>query len=117
MGRVREGSRWGLPWLHDPEAKGEGGIGASELEEVIQRSWSSIAEMEKSPRPEVQEHRRAGSKQPLEKLGPSTGCPVSRALPWEESLARPDSFRLRWMRLGLGLGGGPAGWEPLGVSA
>ena len=81
------------------------------------RSWSSIAEMEKSPRPEVQEHPRAGSKQPLEKLGPSTGCPVSRAVPWEESLARPDSFRLRWMRLGLGLGGGPAGWEPLGVSA
>ena len=37
MGRVREGSRWGLPWLHDPEAKGEGGIGASGLEEVIQK--------------------------------------------------------------------------------
>ena len=37
MGRVREGSRWGLPWLHDPEAKGEGGIGTSELEEVIEK--------------------------------------------------------------------------------
>lgn len=57
-------------------------------EELAHRNWkrsfrscSSIAEMEKLRRPKVQEHPQAGSKQPLEELGPSTRRPVSRALP------------------------------------
>ena len=58
MGRVREGSRWGLPWLHDPEAKGEGGIGTSELEEVIEKLLF---------------HRRDGEVAPAQGAGASPG--------------------------------------------
>lgn len=81
------------------------------MEEVIQKLFFHRRDGEVAPARGAGVPR-AGSKQPLEKLGPSIRCPVSRALPWEESSARPDSLRLRWAVPGSG-----ARWELSSVGA
>lgn len=48
---VVEESFWGLLWCCDPEVKGEGGVGRSDLGERSFRSCSSIPEMGKLPEP------------------------------------------------------------------
>lgn len=117
-----------------PGGKGEGGVTLGPAlvttprprvrEELAHRNWkrsfrscSSIAEMEKSPQPEVPECPGLGTSSHWRNWALAPGAQSAEPYPGRRARPGLTACGCGGPCLGLGLGGGSARWEPLGVSA